>query len=234
MKSFLISRVLTVLLLGFPPVAYAVPTRLSQDSCGGVQDSERTSESCNLAPHALLLTANARVVRDTRPSAETTQNRFGAWAGYFAHAFSSPGAQVGLDYTLARAGSFASLLSLSVYGYNAVDAETGYGVQLGLTQRYRTRFGVVFEDRFGAGAQSTVYRMPVFSFDGEQGTREDRTETFWGFGPWFTLGAGYDFQKLAGLSLTLYARAGMMWVVPDQHGALRSSTIGSAGLLYPF
>jgi len=157
-------------------------------------------------------------------------NPWSFFGGFTWHAFSDPGLNLGAEYALASSPHFRSLASVSFQAYREADVETGYAIRARWGQRFIASFGLTFEDELGAGAQLTRYDTPVFDFQGSVAVASHDTVSRIAFSPDVVLGPGYDFQRLFGVPIQIYARSGFMLIYPDLNFAFQAALIAEFGI----
>ena len=184
--------------------------------------------ACSFAALAHTHGAHARPTE-----AGSAAPRAAAWSffgGFTSHELSNPGLHLGAEYPIATTSHFRSLVAGAFQLYHQPDTETGYALHARWGQRYETNFGLTFDNYLGVGLQYTRYATPVFVFRDSMATADERSESRLSFSPHLVFGLGYDFERVLGAPLALYARPGVALLYPDLNEAFQAFVVAELGL----
>jgi hypothetical protein len=146
------------------------------------------------------------------------------------HELSNPGLHLGAEYVLAATSHFQSLAASSFQAYNQQGVETGYALHVRWGQRYTFGFGLTCESLLGIGAAYTRYSTTIFNFQDSIAVATAHSAARVALSPHMVFGPGYDFERVLGVPLQLYARLGVALVFPDLNATFQASAIAELGL----
>lgn len=156
------------------------------------------------------------------------------YGGYTAFELTSPGAHLGTEFLLGRAGNISSFTAAEIQFHAEPTIETGFGLHLRWGQRWTAPFGLTLETALGIGGAWTLYQTTVFVYEDAVAQRIAGSESRFSFTPQVLVGLGYDAQRLLHLPLHLYARPGLQLTYPELNSLFQLSALVEAGLRWTF